>query len=106
MTCLERVGYNVIPESPADVETGLPRFEFTAVWNLQNPSRVTLAVTFSRSTRGAEQTAIWTRREDSKIGHGVVAAPIVRIGKLNVLWTAKPRVRDAQHVYGCIRQHT
>jgi hypothetical protein len=105
MTCLEGIGYNVIPESPGDVETGLPRFEFITVWNLQNSARVTLALTFSRTTHGAEQTTIWTRREDSKIGKGVVAAPVVRIGKINVLWTAKPRVRDARNVYGCIGRH-
>ncbi len=53
MACLGRNGYQVTPESPGDVETAPARFEFTTVWNLLNPSRVALALTFSKSTRGA-----------------------------------------------------
>lgn len=103
-TCLRRNGYTLAPESAADVRTAPRRFEFTAVWNVLNPSRVALALTFSRDTGGAEQAAAWTRRENSKVGRGAVSAPVVRIGRIDVLWTANPGVRDAKDVYSCIRR--
>ncbi len=104
MTCLSKKGYTVTPESPADVATAPRRFEFTSVWNVLNPSRVALALTFSRNLDGAKQAATWTRRENAKLGRGAVKAPVVRIGKIDALWTAPPGVRDAKDVYGCIRK--
>jgi hypothetical protein len=101
---LRKNGYTVTPESAADVGTAPRRFEFIAVWNLLNPSRVALALTFSRDTGGAEQATAWTRRENSKIGRGAVIAPVVRIGRIDVLWTAKPGVHDVKDVYGCVRR--
>jgi hypothetical protein len=103
-TCLRRDGYAVTSESPADVRTAPRRFEFIAVWNLLNPSRVALAMTFSRNTVGAEKAATWTRRENAKIDRGAVAAPVVRIGKTDMLWTAKPGAHDVKDVYGCVRR--
>ncbi len=103
-TCLRRNGYMVTPESGADVRTAPRRFEFIEVWNVLNLSRVALALTFSRDTGGAEQAAAWTRRENSSIGRGAVVAPVVRIGRIDVLWTAKPGVHDVKDVYGCIRR--
>lgn len=102
--CLTRKGYVVTPESPGEVETAPDRFGFTAVWNVLNPSRVALALTFSRDTDGARQAAAWTRRENSKLGRGAVKAPVVQFGKIDALWTATPGARDAREVYGCIRQ--
>jgi hypothetical protein len=104
--CLRKRGYTVTPESPADVATAPHRFEFTGVWNLLNPSRVALALTFSRSTAGAKQAVAWTRRTNAKIGKGAVSAPVVRLGKVAALWTAEPGARDARDVYGCIRRST
>ena len=103
--CLQQNGYTVTPESAAELATALRRFEFTAVWNLLKPSQVALALTFSRDTAGAEQAAVWTRVEDRKIGKGVVIAPVVRFGKIDVLWTAAPVIQDTKYVYGCIRRH-
>jgi hypothetical protein len=103
-TCLQRNGYELTPESPADVATAPRRFEFTAVWDVLNPSRVALALTFSRNTDGAEQAAVWTRRTNSKLARGAVSAPVVRIGKIDVLWTSKPGARNMNDVYGCIRR--
>ena len=94
------------PESAADVGTAPRRFEFTAVWNVLNPSRIALALTFSRDTAGAELATAWTRRENTKIGKGAVSAPVVRIGRINVLWTAKPGVHDVEDIYGCVRQQS
>ena len=102
-TCLRRKGYTSSPESAADVRTAPGRFDFIAVWNVLNPSRVALALTFSKSTTGAEQAATWTRRENAKLARGLVAAPVVRIGKIDVLWTSKPGVRNAKDVYACVR---
>jgi hypothetical protein len=102
-TCLRRKGYVVTPESAADVRTAPRRFEFTAVWNVLNPSRVALALTFSKNTVGAEQAVVWTRRTNSKIGRGAVSAPVARIGKIDVLWTSKPGIRNMKDVYGCVR---
>jgi hypothetical protein len=103
-TCLRKNGYTVAPESAAAVGTAPSRFEFTAVWNVQNPSRVSLALTFSREKSGAEQAAAWTRRENAKLGRGAVIAPVVRIGTIDVLWTTTPGVDDTKDVYGCIRR--
>ncbi len=103
-TCLHKDGYAVSPESAADVGTAPRRFAFIAVWNVLNPSRIALALTFSRNTDGAEQAAAWTRRENLKVGRGAVIAPVARIGTIDVLWTAKPGVRDMKDVYGCVRQ--
>jgi hypothetical protein len=105
-TCLRSKGYTVAPESVADVRTAPRRFKFTAVWNLLNSSRVALALTFSSDPAGAEQAAVWTRHEDAKIGRGVVIAPVVRIGRIDVLWTASPGGGDVKDVYGCVRRHT
>jgi hypothetical protein len=101
--CLTRKGYAVTPESPGEVETAPSRFKFTAVWNVLNPSRVALALTFSRDADGAKQAAAWTRTENSKLGRGAVRAPVVQFGKIDALWTATPGARDAKEVYGCIR---
>jgi len=103
-TCLQRNGYTVTAEPAADVGTAPRRFEFVAVWNLLNPSRVALALTFSRDTAGAKQASAWTRSENSKIGRGAVIAPVVRVGRIDVLWTAKPGVHDLKDVYGCVRR--
>ncbi len=102
--CLQSHGYAVTPESPADVATAPRRFDFTAVWNLLNPSRIALALTFSRSTAGAKQAVAWTRRTNAKLGKGAVHAPVVRLGRIAALWTADPPARDANDVYGCIRR--
>ena len=105
-TCLRKEGYTIAPESAADLRTAPHRFEFIAVWNLLNPSklRVALALTFSSDTAGAEQAAAWTRRTNTKISRGKVLAPVVRIGKVDVLWTAKPAAPDVKDVYGCVRR--
>ncbi len=102
-SCLRGKGYAVTPESAADVRTAPRRFEFTAVWNLLNMSRVALALTFSRDTGGAEQASSWTRRENAKLGRGAVAAPVVRFGRIDVLWTATPGAHDLKDIYGCVR---
>jgi hypothetical protein len=104
MTCLQRDGYVSTPETPGDVHTAPARFEFTAVWNVLNPSRVALALTFSRNTAGAARAAVWTRRKNIALAKGALSAPVVRIGKIDVLWTSKPGARNMHDVYGCIRQ--
>jgi hypothetical protein len=102
-TCLRGKGYAVTPESAADVRTAPRRFEFTAVWNLLDISRVALALTFSRDTGGAEQASVWTRNENAKLGRGAVHAPVVRFGLIDVLWTTTPGSHDLKAIYGCIR---
>ena len=104
-SCLEAHGYAVTPESPGDVATAPARFQFTSVWNVVNPSRVTFALTFSRDLTGAKQAAVWTRETNKKMGRSVVAAPVVRIGLIDVLWTATPGFVNTNDVYGCIRKH-
>jgi hypothetical protein len=104
-SCLESHGYAVTPESPAEVETAPARFQFTGVWNVVNPSRVTFALTFSRKLSGAKQAVAWTRRTNAKVGRSVVAAPVVRIGLIDVLWTATPGIANTTDVYNCIRGH-
>jgi hypothetical protein len=101
-TCLRHHGYAISPESAADVHTAPRRFEFIAVWNVLNPSRVALALTFSRDTGAAQQAAVWTRRENAKLGGG---APVARIGRIDVLWTATPGLLDTKAVYGCVQRH-
>jgi len=101
-TCLRQKGYAVTAESADDVRTAPPRFEFFAVWNILNPSRVAVALAFSRTADGAKQAAIWTRRTNAKIGKGAVAAPVVRLGTVDVLWTAAPGPKDVKDVYGCL----
>jgi hypothetical protein len=103
-SCLEGHGYAVTPESPGDVATAPARFQFTSVWNVVNPTRVTFALTFSRSLAGAKQAAAWTRRTNAKMGRSLVAAPVVRIGRINVLWTGTPAAPNTTDVYGCIRR--
>ena|ERR1700722_19410764 len=105
-SCLESHGYAVTPESPGDVATAPARFQFTGVWNVVNPNRVTFALTFSRDLTGARQAAVWTRETNVKMGRSLVAAPVVRIGLLDVLWTATPGVANTTAVYGCIRRHS
>jgi hypothetical protein len=103
--CLRHHGYSISPESLADLGTAPRRFDFIAIWQVLNPSRVALALTFSRDTAGAKRAAAWTRRENAKVGRGVVLAPVVRIGKIDVLWTATPGVDNINAVYGCVRQN-
>jgi hypothetical protein len=104
--CLRKDGYAVTPESAADVRTAPRRFEFTAVWNVLNPSRVALALTFSKNAAGAERAAVWTRRTNARIARGALSAPVLRIGKIDVLWTSRPGVRNMKDVYGCIMRST
>jgi hypothetical protein len=103
-SCLQRDGYTLTPESAADLGTAPRRFEFTAVWDVLNPSRVALALTFSRNTAGAKRAVVWTRRTNAKLARGAVSAPVVRIGKVDILWTSKPGARNMKDVYGCIRR--
>ena len=103
--CLRHHGYSISPESLADLGTAPRRFDFVAIWQVLNPSRVALALTFSRDTAGAKRAAAWTRRENAKVGRGVVLAPVVRIGKVDVLWTATPGVQNINAVYGCVRRN-
>jgi hypothetical protein len=103
-SCLESHGYAVTPESPGQVATAPARFQFTGVWNVVNPTRVTFALTFSRSLAGAKQAAAWTRETNKKVGRSLVAAPVVRIGLIDVLWTATPGPPNTTDVYGCIRR--
>jgi len=103
-TCLRSHGYSVEQETAQDVGTAPSRFEFVTIWNLVNPNnRVALALTISRSTVGAAQAAAWTRTENKKIGKGVVKAPVVRFGRIDVLWTAEPGALDVRDIYGCVR---
>jgi hypothetical protein len=101
--CLRRQGYAISPES-ARVRGTAPRaFEFLAVWNLLNPDRIALAVTISKSANGAKRVAAWTRKTNARIGKGVVHAPVVRFGRINVLWTNDPDAADRNAIYGCVR---
>jgi hypothetical protein len=102
--CLRTHGYAVSPESRAVLGTAPRRFNFVAVWNVVHPSRVAFAMTFSRDVAGAQRAAVWTRGENAKAGRGVVIAPVSRIGRIDVLWTATPTVQDKNDVYGCVRR--
>lgn len=101
--CLRAQGYTVEPESPEDVHTAPRRFAFVSVWNLVQPANFTLALTISKSTHGAAEAVVWTRAENAKIGKGVVRAPVVQFGKIDLLWTAVPNARDVREVDGCVR---
>lgn len=101
--CLRHHGYAISPESTAVRATAPRRFEFVSVWNLLNLDRVALAVTISRTAKGAQRAAVWTRRANEKLGKGVVRAPVVRIGRFDALWTAEPGEADEEDVYGCLR---
>jgi hypothetical protein len=103
--CFRRRGYGVTPDSPSALQTAPRRFELVTVWNLVNPNRLALAVTISRSVRGATRAAVWTRKLNAKLGKGVVKAPVVQFGKLNVLWTDEPDPPDKAKIYGCVRRH-
>jgi hypothetical protein len=103
--CFRRRGYGVTPISAQALETAPRRFEFVTVWDLVNPNRLALAVTISRSTAGARRAAVWTRKLNAKLGKGVVKAPVVQFGKINVLWTDKPDPPDKRNIYGCVRRH-
>jgi len=102
-SCLHRHGYSVSPEPAEKRRTAPARFEFSAVWNVLNPNRIALAMTISRTTGGAQRAAVWTRHLNAKIGKGVVKAPVVRFGRIDVLWTAEPGPADTSAVYGCVR---
>jgi hypothetical protein len=101
--CLRHQGYAISPESARVRGTAPPEFEFLAVWNLLNPDRVALALTFSKSADGAKRAAAWTRKANARIGKGVVHAPVVRFGRINVLWTTDPDPADRTAIYGCVR---
>ncbi len=101
--CLRHHGYAVTPES-ARVRATAPRnFEFLAVWQLLNPDRIALALTISKSEDGAKRANAWTNKSNAKIGKGVVHAPVVRFGRINVLWTNDPDAADKNAIYGCVR---
>jgi hypothetical protein len=101
--CFVRRGYAVTPDTPEALGTAPARFEFVTVWNLLNPDRIALSVTISRSVAGARRAAAWTTRENEKLGRGVVKAPVVRFGAIDVLWTDAPDRRDTTAIYGCVR---
>jgi hypothetical protein len=103
--CLRRRGYGVTPISASALKTAPRRFEFVTVWDLVNPNRLALAVTISRSVEGARRAAVYTRKLNAKIGKGVVKAPVVQFGKINVLWTDTPDPPDKRNIYGCVRRH-
>ena len=100
--CLRQNGYIVTPDSPAALKTAPRRFEFIAVWNLQNPNRVPVSVAISRSLAGATRAAKWTRKFNAKLGRGAVKAPVVQLDTIDVLWTMEPRPPDRRNVYSCV----
>jgi hypothetical protein len=102
--CLEKHGYKVSAEPPSVRGTAPREFEFLAVWNLLNPDRIALALTVSRTPAGASRAAVWTRKANARIGKGVVHAPVVRFGRIDVLWTTDPEARDKSGIYGCVRK--
>lgn len=101
--CLRRQGYAISPESARVRGTAPAALEFLAVWNLLNPDRIALAVTISKSADGARRAAAWTRKTNAKIGKGVVRAPVVRFGRIDVLWTTDPAPADRNAIYRCVR---
>jgi hypothetical protein len=101
--CFRARGYAISPESAQARGTAPRRFEFVTVWNLVKPVSISFALTISKTTRAAEAAAVWVRGENAKLGRGAVLAPVVRFGKVDVLWTAEPRPQDARTVYGCLR---
>lgn len=103
--CVERQGYSVTPDTPAALRTAPGRFRFVAVWNLLNPNnRVALALAISRTNEGARLAAAWTRKTNARLGKGVVKAPVVQFGRIDVLWTAEPARPDTASIYGCVRR--
>jgi hypothetical protein len=103
-TCFEKHGYKVDVEPPSVRGTAPREFEFVAVWNLLNPDRIALALTVSKTHEGATGAAAWTRKTNTKIGKGLVRAPVVQFGRVDVLWTTDPGLRDRNDIYGCVRQ--
>lgn len=101
--CFRQHGYSVAPDSATALHTAPRTFEFVAVWNLLNPNGVAVTVTISRSIDGAARAAAWTRQENAKLGKGVVTAPVVQYGRIDVLWTAAPERRDTSGIYPCVR---
>jgi hypothetical protein len=101
--CLHHQGYAASPESPSVRRTAPARFQFFAIWNLLNPNRVALAMTFSRTQAGAKAANVWTQKTNDKIGKGKFHAPVVRFGRINVLWTTEPDPADTKAIYGCVR---
>jgi len=103
--CLRRHGYTISPESQKAIKTAPDRFELYEIWNLvhPDPAGVSLALAYSRSNAGAAKAAVWLRAYNKKLGKGVVEAPVVRFGRVDVLWTAKPSARDKSGVYGCVQ---
>jgi hypothetical protein len=101
--CFRHQGYAVSPESATTRATAPRRFEFYAIWNLLNPDRIALALTFSRTPAGAQLANVWTQKTNDRISKGKVHAPVVRLGRINVLWTTDPDPRDTKAIYGCVR---
>ncbi len=97
--CLRHHGYAISPESATVRRTAPGRFQFVSVWNVLNPNRVALTITISRTTTGATRAAVWTRRANARIGKGVVRAPVLQFGRVEVLWTADPGAADKSEVY-------
>jgi hypothetical protein len=102
-TCFRKQGYAITPESARVRGTAPRNFEFLAVWQLLNPDRVALAITISKSNDGAARAAAWTRNTNKKLGKGVVHAPVVQFGRVNVLWTTDPDAADKTAIYSCVR---
>ncbi len=100
--CLRRHGYRITPDSAAALRTAPSRFDFIAVWNLVPSNGIALALAISRSVAGATRAAVWTRREHARLYKGLVAAPVVRYGRIDALWTAKPGRRDVTVIRGCL----
>ena len=102
--CLRHQGYSISPESATVRATAPKNFEFLEVWNVLNPDRIALALTISRTADGAARAALWTRKTNAKVGKGVVRAPVVRFGRIDVLWTSDPGQADKKAIYGCVRK--
>ena len=93
-----------VPE-PAALRTATRRFQFIDVWDLLNSNnRVALAVAISKNRHAAKLAAVWTRKLNAKLGRGVVKAPVVQFGRIDVLWTAEPGPADTASIYGCVRK--
>jgi hypothetical protein len=101
--CFRHQGYSVAPESTKVRGTAPRRFEFTAVWNLLDPDRIALAVTFSKSAAGAAQAAAYTRKLNAKLSKGSLKTPVVQFGRIDVLWTSEPGRASRHAIYGCVR---
>jgi hypothetical protein len=105
--CLRHHGYEVTPESAKVRGTAPKSFEFLSIWQLLNPDpnarRIALTLTVSKSAAGAAKAAVWLRKENARLGKGVVKAPVIQFGPIDVLWTAQPSHADARDIYGCVR---